>query len=64
MKKRTLFITLSILLVCTHLYGQINRERQLYEKGIENNPVNHPKEETVVDSLVSPNSLSHTNIVS
>ena len=63
MKKRTLFITLSILLVCTHLYGQINRERQLYEKGIENNPVNHPKEETVVDSLVSPNSLSHSNRV-
>jgi acetyl esterase/lipase len=63
MKRHTLFITLSILLVCTHLFGQINRERHLFEKGIENNPVNHPKEETVVDSLVSPNSLSHSNRV-
>jgi acetyl esterase/lipase len=63
MNKLTLFITLSALLVCTHLFGQINRERLLFEKGIENNPVSHPKEETVVDSLVSPNSLSHSNRV-
>ena len=63
MNKLTLIITLSALLSCAHLFGQINRERLLFEKGIVINPVSHPKEETVVDSLVSLNSLSHSNRV-
>jgi len=63
MNKLTILITLSTLLSCTHLFGQINRERLLFEKGIENNPMSHTKEETVVSTLVGLNSLSHSNRV-
>jgi acetyl esterase/lipase len=63
MKRFIVFITLTALLCCTHLFGQIDCERLLFEKGIVNNPVSHPREETVVDSLVSLNSLSHSNRV-
>lgn len=63
MKKLTFLITLAAILSCTYLFGQVNREIPLFPKGIDNNPVSHPKEETVVDSIVNPNSLSHANRV-
>ncbi len=63
MNKLTFLITLSALLSCTYLSGQINREIPLFPNGIENNPVSHPNVETVVDSMINPNSLSHANRV-
>lgn len=63
MKKIVLTFSISLLVNCTHLIAQTNVETPLYSNGIENNPVNHPNPETVVDSLVSPLSLSHKNRV-
>lgn len=63
MNKLTILFTLSALLSCSYLLSQINPERLLFENGIANNPVTHPTKEIVVDSLVSPNSLSHSNRV-
>jgi len=63
MNKLTLSVIFSAVLSCTYMFGQLKQEVPLFGKNIANNPVSHPTEETTVDSLVSPHSLSGSNRV-
>ena len=45
------------------LYAQLPEEKLLYPNGIENNPIKHSQEESYVDSLLKPVSLSQKNRV-
>jgi dienelactone hydrolase len=63
MKKIVLTFSISLLVSYANLVAQTNSETPLYPNGIENNPVSHPKPEAVVDSVISPLSLSHKNRV-
>lgn len=63
MNRLTTFFTVSALFTFSQLVSQINPERLLFEKGTQFNPVSHPKNETVVDSVISPLSVSHSNRV-
>ena len=63
MHKISLFLFISLIFSYNSLFGQINPEKPLFEKGMNNNPVIHPNNETTVDSLVMPLSLSKSNRV-
>lgn len=63
MKKNLFILSVSLFLNCTNILAQTNPETPLYPNGIENNPITHPNPETVVDSVISPLSLSHKNRV-
>src|SRR4030043_1822877 len=58
-----LSIVLLVLLNSKSLIGQKAQEINLFPNGIQNNPINHAREETYVDSLVNPKSLSQLNRV-
>jgi acetyl esterase/lipase len=63
MKKSTIIFSISLLLHCSCLLAQTNPETTLFPNGIEKNPISHPNPETVIDSVISPFSLSHKNRV-
>lgn len=63
MKKIFLTLTISMFLNSLYSFAQSNPEIPLYSSEIEENPISHPNEETVVDSIITPLSLSHKNRV-
>lgn len=63
MKKNVLIFSISLVINCTSLFAQTNPELPLYPNGIEKNPISHPNPETVVDSVINPQSLSDKNRV-
>jgi len=63
MKKNAMTFSISLLLICSSILAQSTPEIPLYPNGIENNPISHPKLETIVDSIINPLSLSNKNRV-
>jgi acetyl esterase/lipase len=59
---KTLSLLCSII-ITLNVFSQLPKEQPLYPGGIVNNPVSHPNEESFVDSVVHPNSLTGLNRV-
>jgi acetyl esterase/lipase len=51
------------LLATIETFAQLPPEKPLYPEGIKDNPITHPEEESYVDSMVHPNSLTGLNRV-
>ncbi|MBN1187511.1 MAG: dienelactone hydrolase family protein [Bacteroidales bacterium] len=54
---------LSIIFTIIKANAQLPEEKPLYPDGLENNPIKHSREESYVDSMVNPSSLSQQNRV-
>jgi acetyl esterase/lipase len=63
MKRILLLLHVFIIVFAGNTSGQIGEEKLLYPGGIKDNPILHKKNESFVDSIVNPKSLSGKNRV-